>query len=67
MPNPSQQLKAIVDQLSINEHQSVFADAIRMNPAGSVQMIYDQSQDNRPLVVEIVGEEVLLMIEKLYV
>ena len=51
--------KPLTKQLSEITHQSVFADAIRSNPADAIQMIIDQSGDNYKMVEDIVGEKLL--------
>lgn len=49
----------IPEALASLKSQSVFAEAIRMNPAGSIQMILDQYQDNPTLVTSIIGEKLM--------
>lgn len=71
-PAKSLLLAEIAIQLEGIQSDSFFAESIfiairRNSPANEiVQMIYDQSKDNRPLVSHIVGEKVLLKIEKYF-
>ncbi len=62
-------LKLVMDLMGI-QHQSVFAEAIRNgakdNPKACIAMIKSQAHDNRALVAEIVGEELLGRIERMY-
>ena len=59
-------LKLVMDLMSIT-HGSVFAEAIRNgakdNPKACIDMIKSQANDNRALVAEIVGEELLRRVE----
>lgn len=53
----------LLTELSNITHESVFASAIRSNPAGAIEMIKAQAKDNRVLVCEIVGENLVTVIE----
>lgn len=47
-------------------HSSIFADAVKKGPLPEVvKMIQDQLKDNRVMVVEIVGERMVTLIDKL--
>ena len=59
----------IAYELSAMTHRSVFAEAIRNgcsdNLNSVIRMIKDQANDNRAMVAEMVGEELLRRIEAL--
>ena len=59
----------IAYELSAMTHRSVFAEAIRKgcceNLNAVIQMIRSQAKDNRTLVAEIIGEDLLAKIEAL--
>jgi hypothetical protein len=61
----------IQDQISGSYHSSLFACVCRENVYkdfnGVVEMIQQQLQDNRALVIDMVGETVVVMIEKMKV
>lgn len=63
------QLLEIRQQLQTLPGQSLFAQAIRNGVEadlnGTIDMILSQAQDNRVLVMDIVGETTLLLIEEL--
>jgi hypothetical protein len=63
-------LKIAIELNKASYHNSIFGMAIKKgldghNLNGVLQMIRDQAKDNRPLVADIVGENLLLEIENL--
>lgn len=65
----NENLLEIRQQLLAITHNSVFADAIRTGATtdlnSTIDMIRSQAKDNRVLVMDIVGENVLMLIEEL--
>lgn len=53
------------NQLSQIKHPSLFAEIVRENPVQAIPMIKDQIKDNRLALVEIIGERLVVVIEKL--
>lgn len=55
----------LINDLKEIKHNSLFADVIRQRPLESIPMIKDQIKDNRLLVVEIIGENIVCLIENM--
>lgn len=55
----------LINELKMIKHESLFADVIRNEPKGSIQMISEQIKDNRCLCIEIIGEKLVCVIEGL--
>lgn len=52
-------------QLQDITHQSVFASVIREKPLESLPMIRSQIKDNRLVMVDIIGKDLVILIEQL--
>lgn len=55
----------IEQELKSINHDSVFAECIRSNPKEAIPMIVSQIKDNRVLVCEIIGTDLVTVIEQL--
>lgn len=53
------------EQLQAITHRSLFADVIRAKPLESLFMIKQQIHDNRVVVVDIIGNDLVILIEQL--